>query len=73
MPATADVREKNSHQRGGYITLMLWQGSKLSNSDVARLCRMTRRNATYMMDALAAEFPLVKIDGKWQWMAKDDD
>lgn len=73
MPSTYAEREMNSHQRGGFITLMLWQGSRLSNSDVARLCGMTRRNAAYMMDALSLTFPLVKNEGKWEWMAKDND
>lgn len=65
-------KEWNAHQRGGFVTLMLWQGSKLSNTDVARLCGMTRRGAAYMMDTLATSFPIDQTEGKWHWIAKDD-
>lgn len=63
--------EWNSHQRGGWAILWLWQGSKLSNRDVARLTGMTRYGAQKMMETLSQSFPIVKIDGKWEWMEKD--
>lgn len=65
-------RDWNSHQRGGWVVLWLWQGSRLSDQDIARLCRMTRQGAIKMMVALEAAFPVVKVDGKWQWLSKDD-
>jgi hypothetical protein len=64
----------NSHQRGGFITLMLWQGSKLSNKDIARLTGTTRRAAQYMMEALSGALPIVfdYEHGVWRWMEIDE-
>ena len=62
----------NAHQRGGFITLMLWQGAKLSSKDVARLCAMSRQGAEKMMAILSAALPIVMHDSLWQWMSKDD-
>lgn len=64
-------REWNAHQRGAWVILWLWQGSRLSNRDVARLTGMTRWGAQKMMDTLAGAFPIVFSDGKWSWMSKD--
>lgn len=64
--------EWNAHQRGGFITLMLWQGAKLSSKDVARLCVMSRQGAEKMMIILSAALPIDNPDGKWQWMIKDE-
>jgi hypothetical protein len=61
----------NSHQRGAWIALWLWQGSKLSDIDVARLCGMSRSGAIKIMAALEAAIPITKVDGKWQWMEKE--
>lgn len=58
----------NSHIRGGWVTLWLWQGSKLSDVDIARLCGISRQGAAKMMIPLEAAFPIVKVDGKWQWI-----
>lgn len=71
LPAHDNRREFNSHQRGGWVILWLWQGSRLSNKDVARLMGMTRWGAQKMMETLAAAFPIVFSDGKWEWMSKD--
>ena len=62
----------NAHQRGGFITLMLWQGAKLSSKEVARLCVMSRQGAEKMMVILSAALPIDIQDGKWQWMVKDE-
>lgn len=72
-PIHPDGRQEwNAHQRGGFITLMLWQGAKLSSKEVARLCVMSRQGAEKMMDILSAALPIVSVDGKWQWMVRDD-
>lgn len=63
----------NAHQRGGWVALWLWQGSRLSDTDIARLCGMTRQGAAKMMDAIEAAFPVIKVDGKWEWMNKNKD
>jgi len=62
----------NAHQRAALMALFLWQGSRLTNADVARLCGMTRRGAAYMMETLSASLPIRQSEGKWHWMAKDD-
>lgn len=64
-------RDWNAHQRGGWVTLWLWQGSKLSDRDIARLCGMTRQGAMKMMTILEAALPITKIDGMWQWVERD--
>ena len=61
----------NSHQRGAWIALWLWQGARLSDVDIARLCGMSRQGAIKVMEILAAALPIVKVAGKWQWMSKD--
>ena len=65
---TESTRDWNSHQRGGWVTLWLWQGGKLSDNDIARLCGISRQGATKMMGILEAAFPIVKVAGKWQWI-----
>lgn len=64
-------RDWNSHIRGGWCVLWLWQGARLSNRDIARLTGMTRQGAQSMMENLAAAFPIVFAEGKWQWMERD--
>jgi hypothetical protein len=64
------TREWTPIRRRGWVLLWLWQGSKLSERDVARMTELTKQGANQMMLDLAADFPLVKIDGKWQWMEK---
>lgn len=73
VPIHGDARQEwNAHQRGGFITLMLWQGAKLSSKDVARLCVMSRQGAEKMMGILSAALPIDNPDGLWQWMTKDE-
>lgn len=64
-------REWGAHSRGGWVTLWLWQGSRLSNRDVARLTGMTPQGAGHMMRVLSAALPIVHIDGVWVWMEKE--
>lgn len=65
-------RDWNAHARGGWVILFLWQGSRLSNSDVARLTGITRRGAQSMMEGLSAFFPILQDDSKkWYWTNKD--
>ena len=64
-------RDWNAHQRAAWITLWLWQGSRLTTRDVARLCRMTTQGAGKMMTILSASLPIVQVDGRWQWMSKE--
>lgn len=64
-------REWNAHQRGGWIVLFLWQGSKLTTREVAGLCGMTTQGAGKMMVILESSFPITIIDGKWQWLHKE--
>lgn len=66
-------REWGAHTRGGWVILFLWQGSKFSNKEIARLTGLTRRGAQKMMDGLVLHFPIVLVEGKWQWMSKDDE
>lgn len=66
-----NYRELNSHQKGGVITLWLWQGSRLSNKDIARLTGMTPQGAGKMMGILSAVLPIDNIDGHWQWMSRE--
>jgi hypothetical protein len=63
--------EWGAHARGGMVTLMLWQGAKLSNKDIGRMCGITRYGAQKMMENLSLWFPLVFEDGFWVWMARE--
>jgi hypothetical protein len=63
--------EWNAHQRGGWVTLWLWQGSRLSTRDVARLCGMTTQGAGKMMEILEQGLPITRVDGLWVWMEKE--
>lgn len=64
-------REWNSHQRGGWIVLFLWQGSRFTTQEVADLCGMTKQGAQKMMTILEASFPITLVDSKWQWFHKE--
>jgi hypothetical protein len=71
--ATDDRRhEWGAHARGGWVVLFLWQGSRLSNVEVARLTGVTRRGAQKMMDGLSLHFPIIQVEGRWQWMSRDE-
>lgn len=61
----------NAHQRGGWVTLWLWQGSRLSTRDIARLTGMTPQGAGKMMTILSAALPIIHSDGVWVWMEKE--
>lgn len=61
----------NSHVRGGWVILWIWQGAKLSERDIARLCGISRQMAAKMMVILEANFQIAKIDGVWQWIDKN--
>lgn len=63
--------EWNAHQRGGWVTLWLWQGSRFTTKDIARLCGMTTQGAGKMMTILSAALPITVVEGKWQWMEKE--
>lgn len=62
----------NAHQRGGWVALWLWQGSRLTTKDVARLCNMTPQGAGKMMAILSAALPITVVEGKWQWIERDE-
>ena len=64
-------RELNAHQRGGWVILFLWQGSKFTTQEIAHLCGMTKQGAQKMMTILESSFPITIIDAKWQWVSKD--
>lgn len=66
-----DRREWNAYAKGGWIVLFLWQGSKFTTGEVARLTRTTDRNARRLMSSLSADFPIVNVEGKWQWMERN--
>ena len=68
----SDRHDWNAHIRGGSVILWLWQGSKLSTRDIARLTGITRRGAHDMMEILSCAFPIVIVGGKWQWMDRDE-
>jgi hypothetical protein len=63
-------REYNAHQKAGLITLLLMGGSRITTDGIARITGLTWDGAEYMMNMLSAVIPIVKIDGKWQWMDK---
>jgi hypothetical protein len=69
---TSQRSDWNALQRGGWIVLWLWQGSRLSDSDIARLCGISRQHAWRTMQTLEATFPIVKEGGKWGWLSIDD-
>lgn len=66
----AGRREWNAHAKGGWVVLFLWQGSKMTTREVANLCGCTTQNAGKMMNTLESSFPIVLVDGRWQWMEK---
>lgn len=62
----------NAHVRGGWVTLWLWQGSRLSTRDVARLCGISIPAAHRMMVILCAHFPITREDALWQWIEREN-
>ena len=67
----AGRREWNAHAKGGWIILFLWQGSRLTTLEIAKLCGMSKQGAQKMMTILEASFPITQDNGKWVWMSKD--
>ena len=64
-------REWNAHVKGGWVALFLWQGSRLTTLEIARLCGMTKQGAQKMMVNMEADMQITLVDGKWQWISKD--
>lgn len=73
LPADDRRREWGATTRGGWVILFLWQGSKFTTKEVARLTGLRRRGAQRMMNILELDFPIGLRDGKWQWIAKDEE
>lgn len=65
-------REYNAHQKAGLITILLKGGSKMTTDGIAVITGMTWDGAEYMMNMLSGVLPILKIDGKWQWMNIDE-
>lgn len=71
LPVADNRREWSTRARSAWVLLFLWNGSKLSNKEIAKLTGLTHRGTRYMMDDLASYFPIVSIDQRWQWMERD--
>jgi hypothetical protein len=68
---THEGRKWSTRARAGWVLIFLWKGAKLTTVDIAKITGLTRRGVRYMMDDLAAHFPIV-LDGEfWQWMKID--
>jgi len=67
----AGRREWNAHAKGGWVILFLWQGSRMTTQDIAKLCGMSKQGAQKMMVILEASFPITQDAGKWQWFGKE--
>lgn len=67
-----DGRQWSTRARSGWVLIFLWKGARLTNRDIAKITGLKRRGVAYMMDDLAAHFPLV-IDEEdaWHWMETD--
>lgn len=66
----AGEREWNSHLRGAWISVWLFQGSKLSTADIVRLTGMSKQGVEFMMEILAGGMPIDRVNGKWTWLHK---
>jgi hypothetical protein len=66
----ADERrnEWNSHVRGAYIAVWLFQGSKLSTAEIVKLTGLSKQGVEFMMEILGAYMPIERVAGKWQWL-----
>lgn len=60
--------EWNSHIRGGWIAVWLYQGSELSTGDIVRLTGMSKQGVEFMMDILSHGMPIVRRAGRWAWL-----
>lgn len=67
IPVDERRREWNSHIRGGWIAIWLYQGSKLSTGDIVRLTGMSKQGVEFMMEILSSDMPIVRRASKWQW------
>lgn len=65
--------EWSAHQRSGSVSVWLYQGSRLTTDQVARLTGLTWEGAEYMMTMLSGALPVTKINGLWQWIGKAND
>ena len=63
-------REYNAHQKASFIAIMLKEGNVLTTAGVAKLTGTTWDGAEFMMNMISGVVPIVKVDGKWQWMDK---
>lgn len=61
-------RELNAHQKASFIAILLKDGNILTTAGIARLTGTTWEGAEFMMDMISGVLPIVKTDGKWQWM-----
>lgn len=65
-------RDATAHQRAGKVTVWLFQGNKLTTVQIAAATGLSWDGADYMMTMLSLALPIVKVDGKWQWVSESD-
>jgi hypothetical protein len=69
-PHQGNYRELTAHQRAAQITILLWHGSQMTTTDVAKLTYMSWGGAKKMMDTISLVLPITQTDGLWHWMEK---
>lgn len=69
MHSTANNRknEWNSHIRGGMVALWLFDGHKFTTKEIMRRTGLSKQGVESMMATMSLAFPVVRINGKWQW------
>lgn len=65
-------RDATAHQRAGQVAVWLYQGSRLTTSEIARLTGLTWDGADYMMRMLVLALPITKTGPKWHWISESD-
>ena len=68
LPPDDNRRDLNAHQKAGMITFLLIGGSEITTDGIANLTGLTWEGAEFMMNMLSGVLPILKVDGKWQWM-----
>lgn len=63
--------EWNSHVRGAYIAVWLYDGHKLSTRDIMRKTGLSKQGVEFMLDILSGYMPIVRINRRWQWVRSE--
>lgn len=68
--ACDDCSEMTPQQRAGLVVWLLGRGHSFTTMEIARITGLTDRGASYMMEGLSRNLPLVFEHSRWKLLTE---